>query len=215
MLALSPILLAQGHDDAPIRFIGILIFIAIFIFGNVLQWWQKYQTQQRKLEAQRQAEAPVARQGTQRPATRKLYTPALFPKLLTRFAAQSRPASAPRRIVGARPAVPVVRQVRSSPPPVPGAHGAARRPAPPATGRRAPVQAAAQPRPAMAQPAQPTPTASQEVAASPIGSRAPAAPTRADRIRSIFNARSLKQVYILTELLRPPLALRDSTTPEA
>ena len=206
MLDLPQILLARNNDDGPFRFLGILVIVGIFILGNVLQWWQKYQAQQRKQAMQRQAEAPVTRQGMQQPAARKAYTPAIFPKLLGHLAAQPRPVKAPRRIVGAQRALPVARQAIPRPLPVPGAHATARRPVPPAPVRRAPVPAAAQPQPEITQPGQ---ASGQQVAASASSSRALVTTTRAHALRALFKPRTLQQIYVLTEILQPPLSIRE------
>lgn len=222
MLDLPQILLASNTDDGPFRFIGILVIIAIFIFGNVLQWLQKYQAQRRKLEAQRQATAAAAPQVMQRPTPRGASRPAGPSRGIP-----GRPAPAPspapaqprRRGMVMQPSQPstlgahatfVVRKLAASLPSVPGANLPPRRPVPPPT-RPKPAQKGPQHRPEIAQPTQP---AGQDITAPQIGARAQAAPTRAGRIQAVLNPRSLKQVYILTEILRPPVALRDSTTLE-
>ncbi|GEM_PF-5854000 len=207
MLDLPQILLARNSDDGPFRFLGILVIVGIFILGNVLQWWQKYQAQQRKQAPQRQAEVPFTRQGMQRPATRKTYTPAIFPKLLGRFSAQAPPAKATGRIVGVRRALPGERKAIPSPLPVFRAHAAARRSVPV---RRAPVPAAAPPRPETTQPGQ---VGSQQAAASASSSRTLVTTTRAHALRALFKPRSLQQIYILTEILQPPLSIREPSTP--
>ena len=210
MLDLAQILLAQKSDDSPMRFLGILVIIGIFILGNVLQWWQKYQAQKRKEEQQRQAAAPPAPQAMQRPGSLKVSMPSL------RAIARPTPGQAPRRTIAAQRiktgqrAIPVVRKPIPSQPPLPTTHAATRRPAPPPA-QPAPIETEAQSQSHLTQHRH---AAGQDITASEIGSHAQVTITRANALQSLLKASSLRQIYVLTEVLQPPVGLRDSSTPE-
>lgn len=180
MLELPLILLQRDDDNGPMRFLGILIIIAIFVIGNLVQWLQKYQEQKRKQDLQRRAQGQAAPPPLQRPTiarpsprqTPQPRRPAPAPALAQRQATLQRKPQAPPRL-----------------PPLP--------------------------QPARAEPriAAPAPTPSHDISATEIG----AAPTRKEAtgrqrgfLRAVLNPQSLKQAYILTELLQPPVALRDA-----
>ncbi len=207
MLDLPQILLARNDDDGLSRLISILVIVGIFIFGNILQWLQKYQAQKRKLELQRRtmAPAPPPSQPMQRPmaakprptgpAMRRFGQPA--PAHLRPAQAVPRALAAQRAKVAGRP-VPILRKL-TPPAPLPGAV-VTRRPAPPPHLRPAPAQRPVPPQPQVTSPA---PAASPESASRPQAAR-----TRATKIQAVLNPRTLKQVYVLTEILQPPVSLR-------
>lgn len=184
MTMLPHILLAQHNEPNPMRFIGILVIIAIVVLGNLFQWLQKYQEQKRKLEQQR------------REARAQMPTP-------------PQPASARARARAPQPN-------RPSPRPHPTAPASAHQP-PPAPARR-PVQRKPQapPRLPPVPQAQTTVPRRAEVSTTEIGASAAAAKqaanTRTEFLRAVLNPRSLRNAYVLSEILQPPLALRDQAS---
>lgn len=212
MLDLPQILLARNDDEGPMRFIGILVIIGIFIFGNLLQWLQKYQQQKQKQEAQRRASSPPVAPPSRQPMPRQgARTPTLPP---------SRSATGPRhpgitikrtvvvKRAGATGYAPVTlrRQPPSqAPPPVPGARPAARRPMPPlpqAASASTPIQP------------QPSPLAPPAQAAAPEAATAVSTPrssvaSRTSALQAALKSRSVRNIFVLSEILQPPLAIRE------
>ena len=203
MLELPQILLAQNDDNGPMRFIGILVIVGIFILGNLLQWLQKYQQQKQKQELQRRAQPPPPPPGIQQQMHQKARRPFGLSKTMVRPAPPHKPGTreqnTTQRTATQTRVIYTARKVVRAPGQVP----VARRPVPPVPARPAPAQV----RPGTPPPQQ---AGAPEATAPAPSPRPPATTARTNVLQKLLRSRSaVRQVYVLSEILQPPVSIRE------
>jgi hypothetical protein len=183
MLLNLPHILAA--DDGGAKLLGLIIFGAIWAIGALANWVAKQQKAQKEAQQREQVRRSIeAQRGSATPAARQR-APQAARANQPRITQTRRPVQAPPRL--APPPVPTRRDI--------AARGRRAAPPPLAAQRRAPAAAA--------------PAPVQEVQPTVVTRGKPPSAAGATAISAWLKPATLRQQFILTELLQPPLALRD------